>query len=93
MNKDGLARLGGDEFTVLLEDVFYPADAIRVAQRIQARLAAPFKLQGKDIVISTSVGVACSNSSYDRAEELLRDAEIAMYRAKRSGKNRTVRAE
>jgi EAL domain-containing protein (putative c-di-GMP-specific phosphodiesterase class I) len=57
-----------------------------VAQRIQARLAAPFKLQGKDIVISTSVGVACSNSSYDRAEELLRDAEIAMYRAKRSGK-------
>jgi PAS domain S-box-containing protein len=86
--KDGVARFGGDEFTVLLEDVFNPSDAIRVAQRIQARLALPFHIQGKEIVISTSVGVTSSNSSYTGAEELLRDAEIAMYRAKRAGKAR-----
>ena len=86
--KDGFARLGGDEFTVILEDVLNPSDAIRVAQRIQARLSAPFDIQGKQIVISASIGVACSSASYESAEELLRDAEIAMYRAKRAGKAR-----
>lgn len=86
--KDDFARLGGDEFTVLLEDVVDPSDAIRVAQRIQSKFVAPFEVQGKKIVISTSIGVASSNISYDQAEELLRDAEIAMYRAKRNGKAR-----
>jgi PAS domain S-box-containing protein len=88
-SRDDLARLGGDEFTILLEDVSSPADAIRVAQRIQAKLATPFEIQGKSIVISTSIGVVCSNNAYDRAEDLLRDAEIAMYRAKRNGKARS----
>src|SRR5207248_10659336 len=85
---DGLARLGGDEFTILIEDVFNPSDAIRVAQRIQAKLATPFNIRGQQIVITASVGIALISSSYSRAEELLRDAEIAMYRAKQAGKAR-----
>ena len=85
---DGLARLGGDEFTVLLEDVFNPSDAIRVAQRIQEKLTLPFAIKGQEIVITASIGIAASSSSYADAEELLRDAEIAMYRAKRAGKAR-----
>jgi PAS domain S-box-containing protein len=85
---DGLARLGGDEFTVLLEDVFAPSDAIRVAQRIQAKLAAPFEIKGQRIVVAASVGITSSSGSYAEAEEMLRDAEIAMYRAKRAGKAR-----
>ncbi len=85
---DGLARLGGDEFTVLLEDVFKPSDAIRVAQRIQEKLAAPFEIKGQRIVIAVSIGITSSSGSYAEAEEMLRDAEIAMYRAKRAGKAR-----
>jgi diguanylate cyclase (GGDEF)-like protein len=87
-SEDGLARLGGDEFTVLLEDVRNPSDAIRVAQRIQAKLAVPFEIKGQQIVITASIGIASSATSYSTAEELLRDAEIAMYRAKRTGKAR-----
>jgi PAS domain S-box-containing protein len=85
---DGLARLGGDEFTILLEDVESPSDAIRVAQRIQTRLAVPFSVGGQEIVIAVSVGAVLSSNSYERAEDLLRDAEIAMYRAKAGGKAR-----
>lgn len=83
-----IARLGGDEFTVLLEDVVQLSDAVRVAQRVQERLAIPFSIAGQEIVIGASIGVASSNVSYERAEDLLRDAEIAMYRAKRAGKAR-----
>lgn len=87
-SQDGLARLGGDEFTVLLEDVFSPSDAIRVAQRIQSKLSVPFQVKGQQIVVTASIGIACTASSYSQAEELLRDAEIAMYRAKQAGKAR-----
>jgi EAL domain-containing protein (putative c-di-GMP-specific phosphodiesterase class I) len=73
---------------VLLEDVFTPTDAIRVAQRIQAKLAAPFEIKGQRIVVAASVGITSSSGSYAEAEEMLRDAEIAMYRAKRAGKAR-----
>src|SRR6266496_6332653 len=66
---DGLARLGGDEFTVLLEDVFKPSDAIRVAQRIQEKLAAPFEIKGQRIVIAVSIGITSSSGSYAEAEE------------------------
>ncbi|MFZ3341051.1 MAG: EAL domain-containing protein [Terriglobales bacterium] len=83
-----VARLGGDEFTVLLEDVFRPSDAIRVGQRIQERLAIPFEIEGRQIVIKASIGAALSANSYDKPEDLVRDAEIAMYRAKQSGKAR-----
>ena len=83
-----VARLGGDEFTVLLEDVFRASDAIRVGQRIQERLAIPFEIKGRQIVIKSSIGVALNSSSYTKPEDLVRDAEIAMYRAKQSGKAR-----
>lgn len=87
-NPDDLARLGGDEFTVLLEDIDNASDAIRVADRIQSRLALPFDINGQQIVIAVSVGIALSSSSYASAEDVLRDSEIAMYRAKRAGKAR-----
>lgn len=83
---DSVARLGGDEFTVLLEDVFNPSDAIRVAERIQQKLAKPFEVKGQRIVIAASIGIALSGASYAGPDEFLRDAEIAMYRAKRTGK-------
>jgi PAS domain S-box-containing protein len=85
---DTLARLGGDEFTILLDDIRDPSDAIRVAERIQEKLKAPFQVNGQEIVISTSIGIAMRATPGSEAEDLLRDAEIAMYRAKRAGKAR-----
>jgi PAS domain S-box-containing protein len=88
LGTSSVARLGGDEFTVLLEDVSRPSDAIRVGQRIQEKLAIPFEIKGRQIVIKASIGAALSANSYNKPEELVRDAEIAMYRAKQSGKAR-----
>ena len=85
---DTLARLGGDEFTVLLYEIRDASDAIRVAERISTKLAVPFTINGQEIVISASVGIALSTTPHGNAEELLRDADIAMYRAKRAGKAR-----
>ena len=85
---DTLARLGGDEFTILLYDIRDASDAIRVAERITAKLAAPFTIKDQEIVISVSIGIALSTTPHSGAEELLRDADIAMYRAKRAGKAR-----
>jgi diguanylate cyclase (GGDEF)-like protein/PAS domain S-box-containing protein len=85
---DTLARLGGDEYTVLLEDIRDPSDAIRVAERLQGRLAAPFVGEGYEIVVTASIGIALSTALCAHAEDLLRDANIAMYRAKRAGKAR-----
>ncbi len=77
----------GDEFTVLVEELHDPSDAVRIAERIQTRLALPFEAQGQEIVVSASIGLAfsCSNSRTE-AEDMLRDSEIAMYRAKQAGK-------
>ena len=83
-----LARPGGDEFTVLIEELHDPSDAIRVAERIQQKLAIPFDSNGQEIVLSVSIGIAFSNNGGMEAQDLLRDAEIAMYRAKSSGKAR-----
>jgi|HubBroStandDraft_1064217.scaffolds.fasta_scaffold01109_14 PAS domain S-box-containing protein len=83
---DTLARLGGDEFTVLLDDIRDPIEAVRVAERVQTELATPFVVNQEQIVISASIGIASSASPHTEAEDLVRDAEIAMYRAKRSGK-------
>ena len=83
-----LARPGGDEFTVLIEELHDPSDAIRVAERIQQRLAVPFHFNRQEIVLSVSIGIAFSNNGATEASDLLRDAEIAMYRAKGSGKGR-----
>jgi predicted signal transduction protein with EAL and GGDEF domain len=87
-NDDTLARLGGDEITILLDDIRDPIEAVRVAERIQEELAPPFVVNLEQIVISASIGIASSASPHTLAEELLRDADIAMYRAKRAGKAR-----
>jgi PAS domain S-box-containing protein len=87
-SEETLARLGGDEFTILLEDIRDCGDAIRVAERIQERLAIPLVLQGQELVTSASIGIAFCATSYTNSEDLVRDAEIAMYRAKREGKAR-----
>lgn len=87
-NDDTLARLGGDEFTILLDDIRDPIEAVRVAERVQAELATPFAVNQQEIVISASIGIASSTSPHTQAEDLLRDADIAMYRAKQAGKAR-----
>jgi len=79
-------RLGGDEFTVLLDDIRNPSDAIRVAQRIQEKWDTPFVINGQEVIVTISVGIALSDVAYSSADDLLRDAEIAMYRAKQTGK-------
>jgi diguanylate cyclase (GGDEF)-like protein/PAS domain S-box-containing protein len=83
-----LARMGGDEFTVLLDDIKEPADANRAAERIMLDLAAPFVVGDKEVFTSASIGIALSNPAYQHAEELMRDADTAMYRAKSLGKSR-----
>lgn len=83
-----VARLGGDEFTVLLDDIKEPDDAKNAAERLMKALAAPFVLGGKEVFTSVSIGIALSNSVYEQPEEILRDADTAMYRAKSLGKAR-----
>ena len=85
---DTVARLGGDEFAFLLEDVSLPSEAGEVAMRVLESLGAEFPAEGGDLFTSASIGIALSKSGYQRADEMLRDAEIAMYRAKAAGKNR-----
>jgi PAS domain S-box-containing protein len=84
-----LARVGGDEFTVLLEGIRDCGDAIRVAERIEERLRIPFVVEGQEVVTTASIGIAFCGTSYTNSEDLVRDAEIAMYRAKREGKARS----
>jgi diguanylate cyclase (GGDEF)-like protein/PAS domain S-box-containing protein len=83
-----LARLGGDEFTILLDQVKDPNDAALVAERLMNTLAEPFILDGRTIFTSISIGIALSSIGYDNPEDLLRDADTAMYRAKSLGKAR-----
>jgi diguanylate cyclase (GGDEF)-like protein/PAS domain S-box-containing protein len=83
---DTLARLGGDEFTVLLDDIGCEADAVGVADRIHQELAAPFEVHGHEIFTSVSVGIALSSAGYQCPEDMLRDADTAMYRAKAGGR-------
>lgn len=85
---DTLARLGGDEFTILLEDIKDVSDAKHVANRIQEELMLPFNLSGNEVFTTASIGIALSTTSYERPEQLLRDADTAMYRAKAHGKAR-----
>ncbi|HLH07987.1 MAG TPA: EAL domain-containing protein [Terriglobales bacterium] len=82
------ARLAGDEFTVLLDNIRNSADAIRVAERLQQKLAEPFVVEGHELFISAGIGITVSGRSRTAAEDMLRDAEIAMQRAKRAGKAR-----
>jgi diguanylate cyclase (GGDEF)-like protein len=79
---DVVARLGGDEFAILMEDIRGNEDAIRVARRVCEVLHEPVRVDGKELYTSVSVGIAVSDGRYAEADELLRDADIAMYRAK-----------
>ena len=83
-----VARLGGDEFTILLDDLKEPDDAKRAAERLMDALTPPFVLGGKEVFTSVSIGIALGNAAYDKPEDLLRDADTAMYRAKSLGKAR-----
>jgi predicted signal transduction protein with EAL and GGDEF domain len=85
---DTVARLGGDEFAILLDEISVAADTTRVADRIQKELNLPCFLDGHSVSISASIGITLSSARYERAEDLLRDADIAMYRAKTTGKAR-----
>ena len=83
---DLVARLGGDEFVILLEDVMGIKKAIQVTERILEDLQAPFYINETEVVISTSVGIVLGTQSYQQASTLIRDADIAMYRAKAEGR-------
>jgi diguanylate cyclase (GGDEF)-like protein/PAS domain S-box-containing protein len=85
---DILVRFGGDEFVILLEYVGGLADVLAVADRIQDRLAQPFRLEDRDLRLSASVGIALSDTGYSTVEEVVRDADAAMYRAKEEGRGR-----
>ena len=97
-----LSRLGGDEFTILLDGVSDPSDAMRVANRLQTAVAAPFTIElpagdsqsgqaqkgTREIRASTSVGIALSTAAHKKAEDLLQDADVALHRAKAMGGSR-----
>ena len=83
---DLVARLGGDEFTILINRIDDSSVALRVAERVRDNLRAPFQLGGGDVFISASIGIALSTTGHEKAEEMLRDADIAMYRAKAEGR-------
>ena len=82
---DTAARLGGDEFAVLIEDSHSPEDAVRVAQRIEEALATPFVLDTHEVTVAASIGVVWAGHARAEADELLRNADVAMYRAKGAG--------
>ncbi|MBY6187117.1 EAL domain-containing protein [Marinobacter hydrocarbonoclasticus] len=81
---DTVARLGGDEFAILLEHLSCDDDALQSAARIQAVLAKPFHIDGEEIYSGSSIGIAFGLAHYETPVELLRDADVAMYRAKQS---------
>jgi diguanylate cyclase (GGDEF)-like protein/PAS domain S-box-containing protein len=83
---DLVARLGGDEFTILVNNLGDPSVASLIAEHIQSTLEIPFEIGGSKIFISASIGIALSTIRYETAEDMMRDADIAMYRAKFKGK-------
>lgn len=83
---DTLARLGGDEFGILLERIADPQDGMQVAERIQKALAKVVEVDGHELFVSASIGIALRSERYARPEQVLRDADIAMYQAKTKGK-------
>lgn len=87
--EDTVARFGGDEFAVVLEDIAGATDATLVAERLVGQLRTLFTLEGREVYVSASVGIALGTSSVqDRPGDLLRNADLALYEAKRKGKAR-----
>lgn len=85
--EDTFARLSGDEFAVLLETTD-ASDAVRVAERLLRALESPFAVAGREVFITASIGIVLNASQHEQPEDLLRDADVAMYRAKQTGKAR-----
>jgi len=85
---DTVARLGGDEFTVLLEEVTDLVEALAIAKRISLGLHEPFALLERSVVLTASIGIAVRQGAEEPSIDLLRDADVAMYRAKALGKDR-----
>ena len=88
LRKDDLgARFGGDEFTVLVEHVDGDVAALPIAERLLASMRKPIALNGRDVVVGGSFGIAVSGPERETATDLLRKADVAMYDAKTNGKN------
>jgi len=87
-DEDTVARLGGDEFAILLEDLGREQEATAVAGQVAQALRPPITLDDREIFVTASIGVAFGTSREDRPESLLREADVAMYRAKAGGKDR-----
>lgn len=83
-----LFRLGGDEFAILLDSVGDPSDAMRLAKRIQESVAEPFSVESREVRVSASIGIAISTPTHERPEDVLKDADVAMRRAKALGGSR-----
>ena len=85
---DTVARFGGDEFVILLDDIQDMQNAVQVADWILDEFSAPLTIKSREVFINTSIGIVHSEIGYNRADEILRDADIAMYNAKAHGKGR-----
>lgn len=85
---DMVARLGGDEFVVLVEGRYYAERITRIAERVQRKINTPFNLSGHEVFTSASIGILNASDQHRTADDIIRDADTAMYHAKRSGKSR-----
>ncbi|HJT18308.1 MAG TPA: EAL domain-containing protein [Thermoanaerobaculia bacterium] len=85
--EDSIARMGGDEFTILLANLKAPEDATKIAQKILDVIAQPLRVEGNELFVTTSIGIALYPNDGDTAEALLKNADHAMYRAKEAGRN------
>ena len=84
---DTVARLGGDEFAILLKDIGELSHAVEVVERIRRRMTSPLDIKGQEIFVSLSIGITLGTERYERSEQVLRDADIAMYEAKERGES------
>lgn len=85
---DIVARLGGDEFTILVEGSYQTEEVIGIAERLLDKFAMPFNLSGHEIYSSASIGILHRSDNHLTSEDMMRDADTAMYQAKRAGKSR-----
>jgi diguanylate cyclase (GGDEF)-like protein/PAS domain S-box-containing protein len=89
-SSDTVARLGGDEFAILLEDAVSEESALALAERILAAMKQPFEVRGREVFVSASVGIALDDGSAAQPDNLIRNADTAMYAAKADGKGKCV---
>jgi diguanylate cyclase (GGDEF)-like protein len=87
---DTVARLGGDEFAILIDEYATPGDLEQIAERLRMNVAQPYLIEGHEIVVDASIGIAVSSTGYELPQDMLRDADTAMYRAKARGKGHCV---